>query len=120
MSKKTGKNKPAPGVKGTLDITRSGMGYVIAEGRDKDVLVRPQDFNKAMHGDTVIVKIKDSAGRRIEGVIQEVLERKQTEFIGNIEVYENFAFFKPDSQKPMPDFYTVSYTHLTLPTNREV
>lgn len=105
MSKKTGKNKPAPGVKGTLDITRSGMGYVIAEGRDKDVLVRPQDFNKAMHGDTVIVKIKDSAGRRIEGVIQEVLERKQTEFIGNIEVYENFAFFKPDSQKPMPDFY---------------
>ncbi|HEY8661768.1 MAG TPA: ribonuclease R [Hanamia sp.] len=105
MSKKTGKNKPAPGVKGTLDITRSGMGYVIAEGRDKDVLVRPQDFNKAMHGDTVMVKIKESAGRRIEGVIQEVLERKQTEFIGNIEVYENFAFFKPDSQKPMPDFY---------------
>src|SRR5665647_143275 len=105
MSKKTGKNKPAPGVKGTLDITRSGMGYVIAEGRDKDVLVRPQDFNKAMHGDTVIVKIKDSAGRRIEGVIQEVLERKQTEFIGNIEDYENFTFFKPDSQKPMPDFY---------------
>jgi ribonuclease R len=105
MSKKTGKNKPVPGVKGTLDITRSGMGYVIAEGRDKDVLVRPQDFNKAMHGDTVMVKIKESAGRRIEGVIQEVLERKQTEFIGNIEVYENFAFFKPDSQKPMPDFY---------------
>ena len=58
MSKKTGKKKPEPLIKGTLDITRSGMGYVIAEGRDKDVLVRPQDFNKAMHGDTVRVKIK--------------------------------------------------------------
>ena len=92
-------------MKGTLDITRSGMGYVIAEGREKDVLVRPQDFNKAMHGDTVRVKIKDSNGRRVEGVIEEVVERKQVEFIGNIEVRENFAFFKPDSQKAMPDFY---------------
>jgi ribonuclease R len=105
MSKKTGKKKPAPLVKGILDITRSGMGYVIAEGRDKDVLVRPQDFNKALHGDTVRVKIKESNGKRAEGVIEEVVSRKQTEFIGNIDVHENFAFFKPDSQKPVPDFY---------------
>lgn len=105
MSKKTGKKKPAPLVKGILDITRSGMGYVIAEGQDKDVLVRPQDFNKALHGDTVRVKIKDSNGKRAEGVIEEVVSRKQTEFIGNVEVHDNFAFFKPDSQKPVPDFY---------------
>jgi ribonuclease R len=105
MSKKTGKKKPAPLVKGILDITRSGMGYVIAEGRDKDVLVKPQDFNKALHGDTVRVKIKDSNGKRAEGVVEEVVSRKQTEFIGNVEVHDNFAFFKPDSQKPVPDFY---------------
>ncbi len=94
-----------PLVKGVLDITRSGIGYVIAEGRDNDVLVRPNDFNKAMHGDTVRVKLKQSNGRRIEGVVEEIVERKQTEFIGDIEVKENFAFFKPDSQKPIPDFY---------------
>jgi ribonuclease R len=105
MGKKTGKKKPAHHVKGVLEITRSGIGYVIAEGRDKDVLVRPGDFNKAMHGDTVRVKVKESNGRRAEGVIEDVVERKQTEFIGDIEVNENFAFFKADSQKPMPDFY---------------
>ena len=105
MSKKSGQKKPAPLLKGTLDITRSGMGYVIAEGREKDVLVRPNYFNKAMHGDTVLVKIKEPNGKRAEGVVEEVVERKQTEFIGNIEVHENFSFFKPDSQKPMPDFY---------------
>jgi len=60
MSKKTGRKKPSPLVKGVLDITRSGIGYVIAEGRDKDVLVRPNDFNRAMHGDTVRVKLKES------------------------------------------------------------
>jgi ribonuclease R len=118
MSKKTGKKKTAPLVKGTLDITRSGMGYVIAEGQEKDVLVRPQDFNKAMHGDTVRVKIKDSNGRRAEGVIEEVVERKQIEFIGNIEVRENFAFFKPDSQKAMPDFY-VSIKNLNGAQNND-
>ena len=105
MSKKTGKKKQDPLVKGVLDITRSGIGYVIAEGRDNDVLVRPNDFNKAMHGDTVRVKLKQSNGRRIEGVVEEVVERKQTEFIGDIQVNENFAFFKANSQKPMPDFY---------------
>lgn len=118
MSKKTGKKKPAPLVKGVLDITRSGMGYVIAEGRDKDVLVRPQDFNKAMDGDTVRVKIKDSNGKRAEGVIEEVVTRKQTEFIGNIEVHDNFAFFKANSQKPMPDFY-VSTKNLNGATDNQ-
>ena len=105
MSKKTGKKKPTPLLKGKLEITRSGIGYVIVEGREKDLLVRPHDFNRALDGDIVRVKIKDSNGRRLEGVVQEVAERKQTEFIGNLQVNENFAFFAPDSQKPMPDFH---------------
>jgi len=105
MSKKSGKKKETSLVKGTLDITRSGIGYVIVEGRDNDVLVRPNDFNKAMHGDTVMVKVKQSNNRRIEGEIDEIVERKQIEFIGDIQVNENFGFFKPDTQKPMPDFY---------------
>lgn len=105
MSKKTGKKKPTPLLKGVLDITRSGMGYIIAEGRDKDFLVRPQDFNRAMHGDTVLVKIKDSGGSRIEATVEQVVSRKQKEFIGTIEVNEHFGFFTPESDKPVPDFY---------------
>src|SRR5450432_1375253 len=118
MSKKAGKKKPAHLVKGVLEITRSGIGYVIAEGRNHDVLVRPNDFNKAMHGDTVRVKVKESEDRRAEGVIEDVVERKQTEFIGDIEVNENFAFFKADSQKPMPDFY-INIRNLNGAKNRD-
>ena len=98
MSKKRKEKTPTP-CKRSLEITRSGIGYVIAEEEINDVLVRPNDFNKAMDGDTVSVKIKESNGRRIEGVVQDVVERKRTEFIGEIEVNENFAFFKPDMQK---------------------
>ncbi len=105
MSKKDKKKKQPSLIKGVLDITRSGMGYVITEEMENDVLIRPHNFNKAMHGDVVKVSVKEGSGKRAEGIIEEVIERKQTEFIGNIEVSENFAFFKPDSQKPMPDFY---------------
>lgn len=101
------KKHPRPSIiKGTLDITRSGIGYVIVEGVDKDIFIRPHDFNNAFDGDTVTVIINESAkGKRIEGRVDEVLKRKQTEFIGNIQVNNNFGFFTPDTKKPMPDFY---------------
>jgi len=108
MSKKEGKKNNKHQQKlleGILDVTRSGIGYVIIEGVEKDIFIRPHDFNRALNGDKVTVKIKEGNGKRIEGHIEEVIERKQTEFIGDIEVSPNFAFFKPDSQKPMPDFY---------------
>ncbi len=90
---------------GTLDITRSGMGFVIVEKMQRDILVRPSDFNKAFHGDKVMVRVTREGGNRIEGAVIEVLERKQTEFIGKIEVTRDFAFFIPESAKKMPDFY---------------
>src|SRR2546429_6729110 len=99
MSKKEGKKKHKQHLTGVLDIARSGVGYVIVEGIEKDILIKPHDINKAFHGDTVRVKVKEAHGNRVEGSIDEIVERKQTEFIGNIEVSENFAFFRPDTQK---------------------
>ena len=107
MSKKKGKDfkNKIKSVKGKLDITRSGIGYVIIEGVEKDIFIRPHDFGKAFHGDTVRISIKETNGKRLEGKVEDVIERKQIEFLGNIEISESFAFFSPDSQKPMPDFY---------------
>ncbi len=94
-------------VKGKLDISRNGIGYVIVEGVENDIVIRPNDFNRALHGDIVRVQInKDTAkGKRQEGKIMDVAERKQTSFIGNIQVNKNFAFFIPASEKPIPDFF---------------
>ncbi len=93
--------------KGKLDITRSGMGYVIVDKLDTDILVRPNAFNTAMHGDTVRARIigdQHKSGRK-QGEIVEVVERKQTEFMGRLEVKQNFAFFIAETEKTMPDFY---------------
>jgi ribonuclease R len=94
-------------VKGRLDISRSGMGFVIVEGMEKDIMVKPNDFNRAFHGDIVRVQInKDSGkGRRVEGKVTDVAERKQTSFVGNIQVGKTFAFFTADTDKPIPDFF---------------
>lgn len=94
-------------IKGTLDVTKSGIGYVETLEDVGDILVRQHDFNTALHGDTVRVKITKEnfkSGRR-EGKITEVVSRKQTEFIGHLQLNANFAFFIPDSEKPMPDIF---------------
>ena len=94
-------------LKGKLDISRSGMGYVIVEGLEKDIVVRPGDFGRAFHGDTVKVQVsKDSGrGKRTEGRVTDVTIRNQSTFIGNLIISKNIAFFKPATEKPMPDFF---------------
>jgi ribonuclease R len=112
MTKKTEKKKKKKTsfeslYKGRLDITRSGMGYVIVDKLDTDILVRPNGFNTALHGDTVRVRIMGDQAKsgRKQGEVVEVVDRKQTEFMGRIDVSQNFAFFIAESEKPMPDIY---------------
>lgn len=94
-------------LKGTLDITRSGMGFVTIEGLEADIMIRPSDFNTALHGDTVRVTVNEikTGGRRMQGVVKEVLQRKRTEFIGHLEMNKGFAFFVAEMDKPMPDIF---------------
>jgi ribonuclease R len=108
--RKTEKIKKKSGAqlyKGVLEVTRSGMGFVIAKALERDILVRPNDFNTAMHGDSVLVRITQSKGSngRVQGAVESVVERKQTDFPGHIEMGEGFAFFIPETARPMPDVY---------------
>ncbi|PZP48347.1 MAG: ribonuclease R, partial [Pseudopedobacter saltans] len=85
------------------------MGFVLPEDSniEGDVLVRPQDFHTALNGDKVIVAVykENKQTNKKEGRIEKILERKQLEFVGNIQVSEKFAFFIADGQKQIPDIY---------------
>lgn len=97
--------------KGNFEVTRSGMGFVIVQGLEKDIIIKPNDFNRAFHGDLVRVEITKGDLRvgRLQGRITQVIERKQKQFIGHIEVNRDFAFFLPETDKPIPDFFIPLY-----------
>jgi ribonuclease R len=114
MSKKNDKKKKskmtdATLYKGTLDITRSGMGYVLVDKLETDILVRPNHFNTALNGDKVRVRL---SGDPHKG------GRKQGEIVEVIEMSQNFAFFLPETEKPMPDFY-ISFDKLNNAQQRD-
>lgn len=93
-------------VSGKLDVNKSGMGFVIVENWNQDVLVYARDLNTAMNGDIVKVKItKVSSKGRPEGVINEVIKRSQSEFIGYIQMGEGFAFLVNDKSKSATDIF---------------
>lgn len=100
------KHSKSSEVTGTLDITRSGLGFVITAAGETDILVRPADFNRAFHGDKVRVAItREGLGdRKREGKITEVLHRKTTQFMGTLRGHAGRWFFLPDSEKPLPQF----------------
>src|ERR1700741_3014692 len=95
------------GFKGTVEVTRSGIGYVTVENMPVDILVRQNDLNTALHGDKVEVRVKEMrhGGKRMQGVVTRVLTRKQSEFMGKMQMNENFAFFIAETDRPMPDIF---------------
>jgi ribonuclease R len=120
MGRKQGKKTKQRGhqkdlYKGILEITRSGVGFVVVADLHTDILVRPNDFNSALHGDTVLVQATPQReGKRLQGEVTKVIERKQSEFIGRLQMNKtktdnqndrSFAFFVADTERKMPDIY---------------
>ena len=92
-------------LKGKLEITRSGRGFVVVDGQEEDVLVYPEDIYNAMNGDIVRVKLTSGYEGKMKGKIIEVLQRKRVEFMGTIQMSKGFAFVLGEREKNIPDIY---------------
>ncbi len=92
-------------LKGRLDVTRGGRGFVIVDGLEEDVMIVPDGLANAMDGDVVRVKLTSGYEGRAKGKIIEVVQRKRTEFIGKLELNKGFAFVLGDKEKNIPDLY---------------
>ncbi len=92
---------------GKLEVTRSGMGFVVVEGLEKDIMVERDNMDTALSGDEVKVEVRGHLdnNRRLKGTIIGVVRRKQSEFSGKVEVHPHFAFLMPDSDKMPVDIY---------------
>ncbi len=92
---------------GKLEVTRGGMGFVIIEGQEKDIIVKRENIGSALNGDIVQLEVRGYAdnNKRPEGIIKSVIRRKQSEFSGRLEVHQHFSFLVPDSDKMPVDIY---------------
>ena len=91
---------------GTVDVTGRGNAYVIIEGMDDDVFVPFNKLKKAFHKDTVEVYIYPRRkGKKLEGEITKVLERKKNSFVGIVDMQKTFAFVRPTDFRMYTDVF---------------
>ncbi|HEY1164540.1 MAG TPA: ribonuclease R [Chitinophaga sp.] len=105
---KKGGGSPQQSFRGLVEVTRSGMAFVIVEGLSKDILVKQKNLNTALDGDEVLVNVIRQQGKtmgRMEGLVTDILKRKKTEFTGTLEVNKGFAFLVPEKGAFVPDIY---------------
>jgi len=96
---------------GKVDIAGRGQGYIIVDDLEDDIYVKNKNLNKALNGDTVEVYVfKRKRGGKTEGEVTKIIERKRTEFVGTIQVQENFAFVDITDYK--------MYTDIFVPKNK--
>lgn len=91
---------------GVVDITRSGMAFVVVDGLDMDIRVNPHNLGSALDGDEVQVRIisRSRETGRQEGEVTKVLRRRHSSFSGTIEMSKNFAFLKTGNES-LPDVF---------------
>ena len=110
VEKEKGKFQKKPSEKivvtGRVDLATNGNAYIIVEGLEEDIFVPNHLLNRAFHGDTVSVALKNKRnGRRPEGSITEVLQRKKEAYVGIVEKHKNFVFVRPTDPKMYTDIF---------------
>ncbi|GMN10014.1 ribonuclease R [Croceitalea sp. MTPC9] len=93
-------------IQGTVDLTTSGNAYILVDEMEDDIFIPKHKLNKALHGDTVEVFLKrKSSGKRQEGEIASVLERKKHTYVGIVDKQKTFAFVRPTDPKMYTDIF---------------
>lgn len=91
---------------GVIDIARSGDGFVMIDGKQRDFYVHRKNINHAFDGDTVKLKRLHNPNRsRPEGIVTEIVKRSRTHFIGVVERINETCFVIPDNSGIKADFY---------------
>ncbi len=96
---------------GILDVTSKGSGYVLVEELAEDIYIPNNSLNKGLHGDEVEVYVyRRKRSGKSEGEVTRIIKRKQTSFVGIIELQKNYAFVNVQNAK--------MYTDIFVPKNK--
>ena len=68
-----------------MSANRAGYGFLRVEGFTESVFLPPPQMRGVMHGDRLRVKVSRDASERWSGVVEQVLERGVSAFLGTVE-----------------------------------
>lgn len=90
-------------VRGTLRVTKQGLGFVRAEGFDEEIYIAPKFRATAVDGDVVEVSLfapgKKQEGARLEGEVVRVIERSRKTVVGTLERSRSVYVVVPDDAR---------------------
>lgn len=93
-------------LQGKVDLATNGNAYIMVDGVEEDIFVPNNRLNKAFHGDIVEVSLREKKnGRRPEGEISRVVERKKNAYVGIVEKHKTFVFVRPTDPKMYTDIF---------------
>lgn len=91
---------------GKVDMTGRKTAYFVCPDFEEDVFIPTNNLNHALDGDIVKVYVYNRrSGKRAEGEVIEIIERKKTDFVGVIDIQKNFAFVSTANPKMYTDIF---------------
>lgn len=90
-------------LEGRFERRSNGKNFFIPEGyaeaSGENILVAERNSAHAMNGDKVRIQmLAQRKNKDPEGTVVEILERKQTQFVGTLSVQKHYAFLEMDSK----------------------
>ena len=80
-------NKKSGLIVGVIETNKRGAGYVIVEGKNKDIYIAEKNRNRSLNGDKVAVKLLlGRKGKKLEGKVVEVVEFANKTIVGTLDV----------------------------------
>ena len=92
---------------GTIDFNQTGNAYVKVAGLDDDIFVHSKNVKDALQGDTVLIVTYKFKGKKMEGSVLEVMERKRDQFVGTFQFikHKDFGFVVGDKKHINTDIF---------------
>lgn len=92
---------------GTIDFNQAGNAYVKVVGSDEDVFIHSKNVKDALQGDTVLIVTYKFKGKKMEGSVLEVMERKRDQFVGTFQFikHKDFGFVVGDKKHINTDIF---------------
>ena len=92
---------------GTIDFNQTGNAYVKVVGLDDDVFIHSKNVKDALQGDTVLIVTYKFKGKKMEGSVLEVMERKRDQFVGTFQFikHKDFGFVVGDKKHINTDIF---------------